>query len=59
MAWEVALAVGGSLTAVAVVVIVVMLVAMCAKVSRHHCKHKICSLIESSLLNSQEDNAGR
>ena len=45
MAWEVALAVGGSLTAVAVVVIVVMLVAMCT-VSKHHCEHKICSLIE-------------
>ena len=45
MAWEVALAVGGSLTAVAVVVIVVMLVAMCT-VSKHHCKQKICTLME-------------
>ena len=45
MAWEVALAVGGSLTAVAIVVIVVMLVAMCT-VSKHHCKHELCSLIE-------------
>ena len=36
MAWEVALAVGGSLTGVAVVVALVVVVAMCT-VSRHHC----------------------
>ena len=43
MAWEVALAVGGSLTGVAVVVALVMVVAMCT-VSRHRCKQKYAQL---------------
>ena len=46
MAWEVALAVGGSLTGVAVVVALVVVVAMCT-VSRHNCKQNNTQLMYS------------